>query len=461
MSTLLSVLIALIIGVSPFWLGSNRPLAWSGNAVAIGSLLVLTSMVLVIEARRYPPLKLSGLAGPFVLFGLVMVWAVVQVLPLGTLLAGHPAWGIASGVLTRDSSSTLSINPTETIWAITRWLTATAAFLAVYVLARDGRNAKVLLRTFLVLMSLAALYGLLRLSLSLDKILWFEEPDSGYLTSGFINRNSAATYFGMGSLAALGLVFHQVRKLLRPLGSASGRETIRSLVAALTGGLGFDLVLFVLLFVALLATGSRGGISFTVVAAVVLMLLYALRVSARRKTGIDGSVWVLIILIAIVLMLGVFEMSGARVMARLMDQGLESDARFETYARTFAAIQDYLIVGSGLGTFQDVFPAYRLDIAPGRQVWDKAHNDYLEIVLGLGVPAALMLVLSFLGLFLKALTGFFSRRRDVHFSAIAVAVCILVGLHSLVDFSLQIQANALALALFLGLGLAQSISSHV
>jgi O-antigen ligase len=110
------------------------------------------------------------------------------------------------------------------------------------------------------------------------------------------------------------------------------------------------------------------------------------------------------------------------------------------------------------GTFQDVFPAYRLEITPGRQVWDKAHNDYLELILGLGVPAAAMVLRGLLLVAWRLLRGFLARRRDQHFAAIAFGACLLAGLHSMVDFSLQIQANTLTFALLLGLGLAQSIS---
>lgn len=115
-------------------------------------------------------------------------------------------------------------------------------------------------------------------------------------------------------------------------------------------------------------------------------------------------------------------------------------------------------MGSGLGTFQDVFPAYRLET--GNLIWDKAHNDYLELVLGLGLPAALVMVLGLGLLVLQALNGFYSRRRDGQFAAAAVAVSVQIALHSAVDFSLQIQANTLAFALILGVGLAQSTSSR-
>ena len=264
----------------------------------------------------------------------------------------------------------------------------------------------------------------------------------------------------MGALVSLGLVIQQSRSVLQATLGESDREGIRKLSDALAGRLGFDLVLFVLMLVALLATGSRAGITFTLIAALFMLLLYGVRVSSKSRSTGGRSAWVLMILMVAVLMLGVFELSGARLVGRLLDQGFDSASRVETYARTVEAIRDYMLLGSGLGTFQDVFPAYRLELSAGRHVWDKAHNDYLELILGLGVPAAILVLLGFILLFYRSVRGFFVRHRDGHYSAIAAAVCILVGLHSLVDFSLQIQANTLVLALLLGLGLAQSKSSR-
>ncbi len=460
MSAIASVLIAIVVGLSSFWLGSNRPLAWSMNAVMVGGLLVFTCLALQLEARRHPALMISKLSVPVVMFGLGLSWAGVQILPLGSSIAGHPAWQVAGEALGRDIASSISINPSETVWSILRYLTAAAVLLSVYVLARSARNAQTILRVFIILTGLAALYGLTRLSLSLDKILWFDEPDNGYLTSGFINRNSAATYFGMATLASMGLVIQHVSSVLQSTSHVSGREMARKLLLAMSGMLGFDLVLFVLMLVSVLATGSRGGISFTVVAMFFMLLLYGMKTKIRSRSAAGGPAWVVSILAITILILGIFELSGARLMGRLLNQGLETDSRFETYARTWEAVRDYLYLGSGLGTFQDVFTAYRLELSPDRQVWDKAHNDYLELLLGLGLPAATLVLLGFASLFFKVTGGFFARRRDTHYAAIAAAACVLVGLHSLVDFSLQIQANALAFALLLGLGLAQSWSTR-
>ncbi|NNJ74999.1 MAG: O-antigen ligase family protein [Anderseniella sp.] len=460
MSAVASVLIAIVVGLSPFWLGSNRPLAWSMNAVMAGGLLVLICMSLHLEARRHPALMISKLSVPVVMFGLGLLWAVVQILPLGSSIAGHPAWQVAGDVFGRDMASSISINPPETVWAILRYLTAAAVLLGAYVLARSVRNAQTILRVFVILAGLAALYGLTRLSLSLDKILWFDEPDSGYLTSGFINRNSAATYFGMACLASMGLVILHVRSALQSTVQDGGRDLVRKLSLAMSGMLGFDLVLFVLMLVSVLATGSRGGISFTVAAMFFMVVLYSVKTTTRSRSAGGGPAWMASILAITVLILGIIELSGARLMGRLLNQGIEADSRLETYARTWEAVRDYLYLGSGLGTFQDVFPAYRLELSAGRHVWDKAHNDYLELVLGLGLPAATLVLSGFAILFFKVTRGFFARHRDSHYAAIAAAACVLIGLHSLVDFSLQIQANALGFALLLGLGLAQSWSTR-
>jgi hypothetical protein len=53
------------------------------------------------------------------------------------------------------------------------------------------------------------------------------------------------------------------------------------------------------------------------------------------------------------------------------------------------------------------------------------------------------------------------RQENATIPAVAASVGFLVGVHSLVDFSLQIQAVALTFAALLGAGVAQSASSRI
>lgn len=454
MRTVAALVLVLVVGLSPLWLGSNRPLPWSANALMVGAVLILAGIGIVLNRSTHPSLKLAEIAFPLLLIGGVLGWALVQTLPIAAW--AHPAWQVAATALGRDLAGTVSVNPTETWWAITRWLTAGGVLLAAFCLGRDRRLALILLRGFLVLASLAALYGLYRVAFSVDRILWFEVPLRRLLTSGFVNQNSAATYFGMAALAALALVLESVQQIIRD--GEGFRDYLRSAGERLGGGLGLDLVLFFTLFVALLVTASRGGIFAALAGALLLLILYGLK--GRRRRGLGGANWTLLILFGLTLLGGVFELSGMRFVDRLMQQGLEADERLDTYARSLDAIGDYLWLGSGLGTFQEVFPAYRLEIDPGRHVWDKAHNDYLELVLGLGLPAALVMLVGLMLIGLRALAGYFERRRDAQYAAAAVAVSVMAALHSAVDFSLQIQANTLGYSLILGVGLAQSFSSR-
>ena len=88
------------------------------------------------------------------------------------------------------------------------------------------------------------------------------------------------------------------------------------------------------------------------------------------------------------------------------------------------------------------------------------HNDYLELILGLGLPAAGLFLISLLMLSFRALRGYFARRRDSIYCSVAVSVSMIALLHSLLDFSIQIQAIAMSYSMLLALGIAQSRSSR-
>jgi O-antigen ligase len=89
----------------------------------------------------------------------------------------------------------------------------------------------------------------------------------------------------------------------------------------------------------------------------------------------------------------------------------------------------------------------------------KAHNDWLEMMFELGLPGAFLWFVVLGGLGIRCLFGFFRRRRDHVYPMAGFSACVLVGLHSLADFSLQIPAVAVTFAVLLGVGVAQTWSS--
>ena len=85
----------------------------------------------------------------------------------------------------------------------------------------------------------------------------------------------------------------------------------------------------------------------------------------------------------------------------------------------------------------------------------------LEVFQGLGLLFGSMLVASIVLLALRCVKGAMTRQENEIAPCVAAGVAFLVGVHSLVDFSLQIQAIGVTFMALLGAGVAQSQSSRL
>jgi O-antigen ligase len=128
-------------------------------------------------------------------------------------------------------------------------------------------------------------------------------------------------------------------------------------------------------------------------------------------------------------------------------------ARTEAARTAIALVKDFPLVGSGGGSFYNVFLGYRTP-EYGYTYVDHTHNDYVELasdygLLGLGILG--MLVALTLGTVLRVM----ARRRSVLPWGVAFGVAMaIVGLllHSMGDFNLQIPANAMTIVVIWAMG---------
>ena len=111
-------------------------------------------------------------------------------------------------------------------------------------------------------------------------------------------------------------------------------------------------------------------------------------------------------------------------------------------------IADYPVFGTGFGTFEEAFDAYRP--ADVKHVWYHAHNDWLQSLIEAG-PLGLLAMLTMLAM---VLTGPASRwePRWTRFLVITpvTAGILAIAVHSTVDFCLKIPANAVLAAILVG-----------
>ena len=120
-----------------------------------------------------------------------------------------------------------------------------------------------------------------------------------------------------------------------------------------------------------------------------------------------------------------------------------------------AAIPSNPYLGTGYGTFEQAFMAYKsypLSFAN----WSKAHNSYLELAFEMGIPATIAVVGLFLWLAGVFVYGLVRRKRAHVFAAIGLSATALVGAHASVDFSLQILGFTVCYVLLISIAWAQS-----
>jgi hypothetical protein len=436
----------------PFWYGSNDLVAWGINAVLFPGLALFYEVLLLVRGKSHP-VGIKTIALPAAFFGAVVLWIVLQTMSWTPDALVHPIWAMAGEALERPLTGSISVNRDLTFLALIKLITAASTFWLALEFCRNARRARLLIAAVAAIGSLYAGYGLLQFALKTGHMPWLESQSSGgTLTSTFGNHNSFATYAGIATMAVCGLVLRQYR---HELSGSAGRLTIAALVET-TGRSGAALLAGAfLLLTTVLVTGSRAGVIATMLGLIVLGGLTFVR---RNEHGARPLVIVIFSLVFVAATLFGF---GELFIANLTERGVGDTNRMSVYLITLRSIFDAPFWGFGYGTFMDVFPMYRDRAISVQGAWQQAHNTYLEVFQGLGVVFGTMLVGSVVLLVLRCLRGAITRQENTMVPCVAVAAASLVGLHALVDFSLQIQAVALTFAAVLGAGVAQSESSRV
>jgi O-antigen ligase len=447
---------AFIAGLAwcPFWFGSHTLLAWGINAVLFPGLVAIYELSLLIRGERHP-VAIWQIKAPAALFGAVVLWILIQNATWTPAWFHHPIWRMAADALDQPVDGSISVDRELTSLALLRLISAASVFWIALQLCRDGSRAALLLWSVAAITCVYAAYGLVAFGLMPERILWFEDRINHFVHSTFINPNSFATYAGIGFVAFCALILRLYRNEFASVGG-SIRFRIATFIEV-TGQKGVALLggAFVVL-VALLLSGSRGGISATALA---LLVLAALTLRLRKHKFAEQRE--AIIVVVALLAAATFLAFGDVVAGKIAQEGFRDESRLAVHTITIRSILDAPLLGYGYGTFTDVFPMFRDQSISTWTAWQLAHNTYLEVLQGLGLVFGSMLVASVSLLVWRCIKGAATRQMNETLPCVAASAAILLGIHSLVDFSLQIQAITLTFMALLGAGVAQSESSRV
>ena len=401
------ILISIVL-LAPIPMASNHPLAWLLWAILIG---IISTIQTVRTDLAIIPKNLSGrialgLGCAFILF------SGLQALPV---FAG-PSWPI---VIYSSAPSASFLGAIRTISYLLFFL------LLVHISQKQNLTKRLALVLFLGIaghalaaMSALKLFG--DTSLLIEKSAYF-----GVATGGFGNRNAFAMFLGMG--VVLGLA--QCGRF----GSQKGNFTSR-LLPLIAMWLALAIIL-----TALIATQSRMGIAATACACL-LALPTASPNRAKHLLAIAG--------LGIVLT----AYFGQGLGERFSDLQTAFSTRMALYAQVWKMIGARPFSGHGLDSFPIAFEQFHAAPVTAGLVWDKAHSVYLTLWAEMGlIIGSIPIVLGILAAaVLRKKTRFIGE--NYHLASAALAALVLVGLHSVFDFGLEIEANMFLFLALIAMG---------
>ena len=449
MSKAASWLLFAAVAGAPLPFGSTDPTAIAFWCIVLGLALMMASPRDL--DRRH--LALIGLAGIVVAAYAVVLHEQLAAQPWFALAVPDPLWAETSALLGVPLTPSVSIARNQPFFTLGAPLAAMLALLCGLVLGADRVRARMLLQVMAWSGAVYAVYGILAHLLDPNYILWREkEAYLAVLTATFINRNTAAVYFGSCAVVWLLLLCEHIRERL-PRGPIEWRKLPNRLLSDTRRDVLLSFSMLFLCLAAMFMTGSRAGVVLSLMALVLAFTLYFRRDLPARS----GIVAALAAGGAIALLL--LQIMGSGVSARFDAQGAVDSGRLITYRSTLQMIADHPWFGTGQGTFVWSFPAYRSSVNSLWGTWDRAHDTLLEIAADLGLPLAGLVAAAWLVALAVLVHGVRRRRRDLAIPVAALSVAVLALLHSLVDFSLQIPGYTIVAFALFGTGLAQSFGN--
>lgn len=428
----------------PLLFGSREPATVAFWCALLGAGLILALSNRLQKGHLF---LLGGLAFVVLCFGFVLH---EQLSDHPWIASFNPVWAKASEALGQQLVASVSIVRGQPYFALGPPLANTLALILGLIVGVDSDRARLGLHVMAWAGVGYAVYGILALVFDPAEILWREKTAYlGSLTSTFINRNTAAAYFGSCSAVWLVLLMAAIRRNL-PRGAIQWRTASHYLLTETRKDV---LIRFAMLFVCLSAmfmTGSRGGVLVSLMVLIVTFTIYFGRDLSRKgiALGLLGCIAASLLLLYTL---------GGNVGGRIDMLGLSDAGRLSVYRSTLKIIADNSWFGTGLGTFAFGFPAYRNNDISMQGLWGIAHNTHLEFASEMGIPLALLVAVAWIAAMVVLSFGFRGRRRNMIAPLSSLAVSLIALLHSSIDFSLQIAGYSIVVFALLGLGLSQAI----
>ncbi|HVE56180.1 MAG TPA: O-antigen ligase family protein [Pyrinomonadaceae bacterium] len=365
--------------------------------------------------------------------GLVLI-GIIQLLPLRSP-------DIPNGALSVPPVSSLSINPYATRLAVIQLIIYAIFLAAAFVYINSAHRLRKIVTVVIIFGAIMAFFGILQRLASPDGIYGWRPTPQAIPFASFVNQHHFAAFMEMTIGLTLALL----------VGNATEKDKRLLLIIAI-----------VLMGIAILLTGSRGGVLSLLGVIGFVLLTNVLRkkkdddeeltkdekrsLFRRNLAIVGGGLGLLIVLFGAVLLLG-----GDVPLSRgigFINESDVSNGRLHFWTVAVQVFKDYPILGAGLDSFGTAFPHY--DSWNGNFRVEQAHNDYLQTLADAGILGFICIAAFVYLLFKQGLQKIGAEhshfRRSV--SVGAMAGCLGILIHSFFDFPLRTPSNAFFFLLF-------------
>jgi hypothetical protein len=437
-ATVAAVVLAVLLFCAPLPFGSvTRWGSAAVQAVAFGAFALAASTARTRDLKTVaaPALALSAIAGLGALQSLS--WPRMLAAAFSVRFAGLRDAAGAAGSSPGGARVPLSLAPDVSAQTALTWTAAAAVLVASAVAARRRDRRRWLAAAILGAAVIQILYGAGPWISGSTEIWHTPVPgDPTRLRGTFVNPDHLAGYLEIGLAVTFAWGWWGVRRARREPIPIEGRLALVLPPA----------VVWLLLFMGLAFTGSRGGLVAAVVAVVAQGLLLA-RAARQRRLAPVGAVAALAG-VGVVAAVGIQQGFGR--LASTSAYEVTWNSRRQMYAAAWDLWQGFPWLGAGLGAFRDAIPLTQPDDLPG--TWWHAHSDWLELLATVGIFGAAVFLAGLVPLVLRLARGWTAERPSEDRAAVLAALGALVSLsiHESIDFGLTMPATAVTLAALLG-----------
>ncbi|MEO6587851.1 MAG: O-antigen ligase family protein [Pyrinomonadaceae bacterium] len=375
--------------------------------------------------------------------GLIVI-GLIQLLPLASNAE-------VNQIITMPAVASLSLNPYLTRLFVMQLVIAFVFFAASLTFINNRKRFQTVTLTIIIFSSIMAFYGILQYLTNPQSIYGLRPTGQSSPFASFFNKHHFAAFMEMTLGLTLGLLFGDATKQNKKI---------------------FLIIASVIMGMAILLTGSRGGIiSLLGVLGFVIMANFlnnreiknqnisedVKKFLQRRNLLMFGGGLALVL----ILFFGVLFVGGDESLLRGIGlntvEGDITTGRSHFWQIALQIFFDHPIIGTGLDSYGAAFTRY--DTWSGAFRIEQAHNDYLQILADGGI-LGFICVAAFIYLLFKQGIRAIGKNPDkfVMNGAIgALAGCFGILIHSFFDFPLRTPSNSLY---FLMLATMATVPTH-